>query len=74
MQVNNIIFPPGWRSESNGHYYKCRVCHRDCSAHVPAISSPNYAFYHLHCVEKSPSYQRDLKKMLQKNEKETKHL
>jgi hypothetical protein len=73
LTADNIILPPEWETEDTGYGYKCRVCHNECMPYTPAISSPNYAFYHPWCVEESPSYQRDLRKML-KDEARKKHL
>lgn len=64
--MSDILLPKGWKLQDRGRHYKCRVCGHPCS--FEAISSPNYAFYHEHCVKKSPSYQKAVKAALKDKE------
>lgn len=48
-----ILQQVGWRKDF-GHWRTCRVCHTGASAREWGWSSPNYSFYHAHCIWKSP--------------------
>ncbi len=42
----------GWRKD-NASWRMCRVCHTVGTWHTWGWSSPNYSFYHAHCVLES---------------------
>lgn len=64
----NILKLNGWRHDYEGFWYKCRVCHNICASYDDVWISPNYAFYHTTCVEKSTQVKKLLKSFNIKSE------